>query len=95
MLMKDKDETHIREKCRLQLAQGLEAWCTRESCIYVRLFESQDLIVSNEKGCGLQHFGVVEDLSPEMAAWLLTMTKRLENTTPESAKARITFRRRE
>ncbi|MHB1055933.1 MAG: hypothetical protein ACYC6B_02735 [Thermoleophilia bacterium] len=93
--MSESDKKHIREKCRLHQAQGLEAWCSRESCIYWRLLESQDVVASNEKGCGLQHFGVIEDLTPEMAAWLLNMKKRLENTTPEIAKARITFRRRE
>lgn len=93
--MSGPDKKQNREKCHLHQAQCLEVWCTRDSCIYWRLLEPQEVGISIKKGCGLQHFGVLDDLSPEMAAWLLTMKKRLENMTPESAKARITFRRRE
>ncbi len=84
-----------RERCHLHRAQGLEAWCTRESCIYWRLLESQDYEPSNEDACGLQHYNIIDNVSPEMAAWLLQMKKRLENTTPEAGKSRITFKRRE
>ncbi|MHB1391385.1 MAG: hypothetical protein ACYCXF_09205 [Thermoleophilia bacterium] len=93
--MTSTDDRLKEEKCRLHEVQGLEAWCTRESCIYWRMLEPQDIDLDNEKGCGLQHFGVLGGLTPEVAAWLLSMKKRLENTSPESAKARITFRRRE
>lgn len=84
-----------KERCQLQKARGIDAWCSRESCIYWRLLEPQDVDVSNVKGCGLQHYGIAADLTPEMAEWLHNMKKRLENTSPEAAKARITFRRRE
>ncbi len=84
-----------KEKCSLHLANGIEEWCTRDSCIYWRLLETQDIDIGNDVGCGLQHFKIIENLSPEMARWLLTMKKRLENTTPEAEKSRITFRRRE
>jgi hypothetical protein len=84
-----------REKCELQKARGLDAWCSHDSCIYWRLLEPQDVDTSNIAGCGLQHHGMLEHLTPEMADWLISMKKRLENTTPEAAKARITFRRRE
>jgi hypothetical protein len=84
-----------KEPCLLQKARGIEAWCSRESCIYWRLLEPQDVEMSNEKGCGLQHYGIVGDITPEIAEWLTDMKKRLENTTPDAAKARITFRRRE
>jgi hypothetical protein len=90
-----------REPCKLQKARGIDAWCTREECIYWRLLEPQDVDglevkhISNSMGCGLQHYDIISGLTPEMADWLLSMKKRLENTTPESAKARITFRHRE
>lgn len=84
-----------REKCKLHKAQDLDAWCTRERCIYWRLLESQDVDLSNDQGCGLQHYKILEQLKPEMADWLLEMKKRLENTTPEAGKSRITFTRRE
>jgi hypothetical protein len=84
-----------KERCRLQEANGIEAWCTRDKCIYWRLLEAQEVDVSNEQGCGLKHFGVFERLDKEMAQWLLTMKRRLENTTPEFGRARINFRRRE
>lgn len=84
-----------REPCHLHKAQGLEAWCTRERCIYWRLLEAQDMKLSNKQGCGLRHHKVIKDLQPEMAKWLLAMKKRLENTTPEAGKSRITFTRRE
>ena len=90
-----EQEKNREEKCRLHLANGIEAWCTRNSCIYWRLLETQEIDIGNEVGCGLQHFKIIEDLSPEMAKWLLAMKKRLENTTPEAGKSRITFRRRE
>lgn len=83
-----------KDECQLYSANGLEAWCTCESCIYWRLLEPQD-IESGRKGCGLQHYGIVDNITPDMARWLLEMKKRLENTTPEAAKSRITFRRRE
>jgi hypothetical protein len=51
--------------------------------------------MSNEQGCGLQFYEMLDTLSPEMAEWLLKMKKRLENTTPEAGKSRITFKRRE
>ncbi|MHB9053149.1 MAG: hypothetical protein ACYC5F_04060 [Thermoleophilia bacterium] len=84
-----------RERCHLHAANGIDAWCTRERCIYWRLLESQDVDASNVKGCGLQHYQVIESVTPEMAEWLLSMKKRLENTTPEAGKSRITFIRRE
>ena len=84
-----------REPCRLHEAGGLEAWCTRERCIYWRLLEAQDIDASNVHGCGLQHYKVMDNLSPEMAEWLLAMKKKLENITPEAGKSRITFKRRE
>ena len=84
-----------RERCHLHAAQGIEAWCTRERCIYWRLLEAQDVDASNVKGCGLQHYRIIESVTPEMAEWLLAMKKRLENTTPEAGKSRINFKRRE
>lgn len=92
--MSDKDTTK-RELCRLQQANGIEAWCSRDRCIYWRLLEVQDIEISSEHGCGLEYYKLVEGLSPEMADWLLKMKKRLENTTPEAGKSRITFKRRE
>lgn len=89
------EENIQKEKCHLHQAQGLEAWCTRDKCIYWRLLESQDVEISNEVACGIRHFGILENVSPEMAQWLLAMKKNLENVTPEAAKARINFRRRE
>lgn len=84
-----------REKCRLHHANNLEEWCSRENCIFWRLLEAQDENVSNVDGCGLQHFGIIEDLEPEMASWLLQVKKQLEDTDPATEKARITFKRRE
>lgn len=92
--MNDK-QTVSREPCRLHKAQGLEAWCSRDKCIYWRLIDSQDLEMSNEHGCGLQFYEMLDRLSREKAEWLLKMKKRLENTTPEAGKSRITFKRRE
>lgn len=92
--MSDMNATE-REPCKLHKAQGMEAWCSRDKCIYWRLLEVQDLEVSNEQGCGLQFYEMLEGLTPEMADWLLKMKNRLENTTPEAGKARITFKRRE
>lgn len=84
-----------QEKCHILNSQGLEAWCTREKCIYWRLLEPQDLDVSNEHGCGLKHFDIVTSIDSETASWLIEMKERLEDTTPEVGKARITFRHRE
>jgi len=84
-----------KEKCHLHKAQGIDAWCTRDKCIYWRLMEAQDVDMSNEVACGIRHFGVLDEVSPEMSEWLLNMKKSLENVTPEAAKARINFRRRE
>lgn len=92
--MADQD----REKCELHGANGLEEWCTRESCIFWRLLEAQkeqEEQVSNKDGCGLQHFNLIEGLDPGMAEWLLDMKLKLEGTNPDAAIARITFRRRE
>ncbi len=84
-----------RESCLLHEANGLEAWCTREKCIYWRLLDAQDIEVSNSEACGLQHFGIIGKIDSKTAKWLLNMKNRLENTTPEAGKARINFRRRE
>jgi hypothetical protein len=89
------DKNPEREKCHLNAANGIEAWCTRDKCIYWRLMEAQDADAPTSCGCGLQHYGFLKDVTPEMASWLLAMKKRLENTTPEAGKSRITFRRRE
>lgn len=83
------------DKCRLHEANNLEAWCTRDQCIFWRLIESQDEEISNSVGCGLQHFNMIDSMDPEMARWLLEVKKQLENTDPLSEKSRITFRRRE
>ncbi|MHB9111393.1 MAG: hypothetical protein ACYC4D_02015 [Thermoleophilia bacterium] len=92
--MNDK-QANKPEPCRLHQAQNLEEWCSRDNCIYWRLLETQDLDVSNKEGCGLQFYQIVDSLTPEMGEWLLKMKKRLENTTPEAGKSRITFKRRE
>lgn len=84
-----------RERCELHQASGFDAWCTRDVCIYWRLLQPQDEELSNADGCGLQHFNMIESLSPEMAKWLLNIKFQLENTNPDLEKSRITFRRRE
>ena len=66
-----------RESCRLHAAQGLEAWCSRERCIYWRLLEAQDMaqdmaqdiVLSNEQACGLQPYSLLEKVTPRVAAW--------------------------
>lgn len=90
-----EEETTEKEQCHLYQVRGIEAWCTRDKCIYWRLLEAQDAHAPNNRGCGLQHYGLIDEITPEMTEWLLSMKKRLENTTPEAGKARITFRRRE
>lgn len=89
------EEKPEKEMCHLHKAKGLDAWCTRDKCIYWRLLEAQDVDITNEIACGVRHFGILENVSPEMAEWLLSMKRNLENVTPEVAKARINFRRRE
>ena len=84
-----------REKCKLQESLGIEAWCSREKCIYWRLLEAQDIEASNDAGCGLEHYGIVNRVDNATAEWLLSMKKRLENITPEYGKSRISFRRTE
>ncbi|RJQ45352.1 MAG: hypothetical protein C4534_04690 [Gaiellales bacterium] len=84
-----------KEKCQLHKANGLEAWCTRDECIYWRLIDAQDEGISNREACGLQHFGILERLEPDMAEWLLQVKKQLESSDPVTEKSRITFRRRE
>ncbi|MHB0914111.1 MAG: hypothetical protein ACYC5A_03720 [Thermoleophilia bacterium] len=84
-----------RERCELHHANSLDAWCTREVCIYWRLLQAQDEDISSSEGCGLQHFSIIENLSPEMAKWLLDIKSQLENTNPDLEKSRITFKRRE
>ena len=93
--MTEKSKTEEHELCELQKSRGIEAWCNHEACIFWRLVEPQDIDGISEKGCGLQHYHILEELSPEVADWLVSMKKRLGNTTPEVAKSRITFRRRE
>lgn len=88
-------ENKNKDLCRLSEVNGIEAWCTREKCIYWRLLVSQDIESEQEVGCGIQHFDLIDGLDPETAAWMLSMKRRLENITPEIAKARISFRRRE
>lgn len=85
-----------KEKCHLKACQCIDGWCTRDRCIYWRLLDPQEVdAASNEEGCGLRFFGVVDDLEPETVKWLLEMKEKLENTDPAQEKARITFRRRE
>lgn len=87
------DEMEDRQ-CNLQEVLGIQAWCTRESCIYFRLLEPQDINLGEDETCGLLHNGLLNTLSPEMAEWLVEIKERLENTSPQAAKSRITFHRR-
>lgn len=89
------DEEKTEEQCNLTRVLGIKAWCTKNSCIYWRLLEPQDIETKAEEGCGLQHNGFLETLSPQMAKWLLDIKRRLENTSPQAAKSRITFHRRQ
>lgn len=84
-----------KERCKLHETSGLEAWCTRDECIFWRLIEAQDENVSNAAGCGLQHFKVLDEIEPKMAGWLLEVKKQLEESDPVTEISRITFRRRE
>jgi hypothetical protein len=84
-----------KEKCHLKACQCIEGWCSRDKCIYWRLLDPQEVDVSNEEGCGLRFFGIVDELDPDTVRWLLDMKEKLENTDPAQEKARITFRRRE
>ena len=88
-------EDNKKDLCRLSEVNSVKAWCSRDKCIYWRLLESQDIGSEDEVGCGIQHFGLIDGLDQETAAWMLSMKRRLENITPETAKARISFRRRE
>lgn len=89
-----KEEKTEKERCRLQKVLGIDAWCTKESCIYWRLLSPQDIKISDSEGCGLSYNDLFRQLSPDMAEWLLTIKTRLENTDPEVAKSRINFRER-
>lgn len=91
----NENGTKSRERCELHAKQGIEAWCSREKCIFWRLLDTQDVQISNEQGCGLQHFNTLEDLDPETAAWLLRMKRKLESADPEVEKSRINFKHRE
>ncbi len=86
------DDKRPEERCKLQAKQGIEAWCTRDKCIFWRLLDAQDINVSNRQGCGLQYFRMVEKLDPETAAWLLQMKRKLEDERPDEEKSRINFR---
>lgn len=89
-------EQEKTDRCRLNEINGIDAWCTGDKCIYWRLLESQqDIEDENEIGCGIQHFGLIDQLEADTASWLLSMKKRLEQITPETGKARIHFKRRE
>jgi hypothetical protein len=84
-----------RERCRLKHSVSIEAWCSREKCIFWRLVEAQDADISNRKGCGLQYFDFLDGMEPELARWLAEVKDRLEAAAPEEGKSRITFRYRE
>ncbi len=84
-----------REKCRLKETGNINAWCTREKCIFWRLAQAQDVYISNETGCGLQYFDILDKVDPELARWLIETKEKLENSDPFEEKARINFRYRE
>lgn len=90
-----EEDSGQKERCELHHVNGIEAWCTREKCIYWRLVEAQDEELGNINGCGLRFFKVIDDLKPETARWLLSIKKQLEGSAPEIEKARINFKRRE
>ena len=83
------------EKCRLHEANGLDEWCTRQSCIFWRLLEPWDTETSNKDGCGLVHNGCLEVVPENISEWLLDVKSLLEDTTPKVGKSRIIFKRRE
>ena len=83
------------EKCRLNEANGLDEWCTRQSCIFWRLLEPQDIKTSNKEGCGLVRNGYLEVVPEKISNWLLRAKSMLEDTTPTVGKSRIIFKRRE
>jgi hypothetical protein len=72
----------MTEDCRLRAANGLDGVeCDGPDCIYWRLVGHLGIAEGvDDAGCAIQHFRML-DGGQEVAAWLMSVKRRLEYQT--------------
>ena len=68
------------DDCKLRQANGISSPCDTGACPYWRVIEHLDLPVVSIEGCAVQYFGLIEGGNSELAAWLLSVKDRMDQT---------------
>lgn len=66
-------------KCELRRSIGMEGVpCDRRECTYWRIVEHIDTGELPTEGCAIQHFELLGDKGADVAAWLWSVKRRIE-----------------
>ena len=64
-------------RCELDAANGVEAHCQEEECVFWRVTGHLDL-VETASGCAIQYFELLGESGDEVALWLRSVRDRLD-----------------
>jgi hypothetical protein len=68
-----------QERCDLrEVALEVHLECDGEDCIYWRLLEHLDPDTERVSGCAIKNHRMLADEDPKVAAWLLSVKRRVE-----------------
>jgi hypothetical protein len=73
-------------RCELKAAHGVHAHCDEQECVFWRVAGHLDLVEAGS-GCAIQYFELLGDEGGEVAAWLLSVKKRVESEIADDAAA--------
>jgi hypothetical protein len=62
----------------LEVATGEEHDCDGGECVYWRVLEHIGEDAGSRAGCAIGHFELLADRNPEVAAWLLSVKRRMD-----------------
>jgi hypothetical protein len=73
-------------RCELDAARGIHSHCTETECVFWRVTVHLDL-VEPASGCAIQYFELLGEDGAEVAEWLQSVRKRLEQELADDEEA--------
>jgi hypothetical protein len=87
MTMAEHDEPDASESrtiCDLrEVVSGARDDCDGNDCVYWRALEHVDVGTADRSGCAISSFEMLADKNPEVAVWLLSVKRRMDELEGE------------
>jgi hypothetical protein len=61
-----------------EVVSGARDDCDGNDCVYWRALEHVDIGTSDRSGCAISNFEMLADKNPEVAVWLLSVKRRMD-----------------